>query len=106
MAQPGFMVFTADWAGLLEDYDSEEIGELFKAVLRYFDTGELTDFDDRGMRQFFRQVTKSIDLDRERYDAKCAQNAYNRYRRTCKERKEKPLDMEQWFTIVYSRKPP
>lgn len=106
MAQPGFMVYADDWSGLIEDYDREEIGTLFVAILRYFTTGEITEFCDRGMKQFFRQAARQIAFDRAKYYTKCAQNAYNRYRRTAKERKEKPLDMEAWLTTVYDSKPP
>ena len=106
MAQPGFMIYAGDWAGLLEDYDTEEIGQLFTALLRYFCNGDITDFDDRGMRQFFRQAVKFIDLDRAKYDAKCETNAYNRYRRTCKEHHEPALSRERWLTTFYDRKPP
>lgn len=106
MRQPGFMVYAEDWAGVLEDYDAEEIGSLFVALLKYFRDGETTAFEDRGMRQFFRQASRFIELDRMKYDEKCATNAYNRYKRTCKENEMTPLSREQWFTTVYDRKPP
>ena len=106
MPQPGFMIYADDWSGILEDYDVEEVGALFSAILRFFNTGETTDFDDRGMRQFYRQQLKTLDLDRAKYMDKCRTNAYNRYRRTCKEKKEKPLSFDEWVTNLYDRKPP
>ncbi len=106
MQQPGFMIYVADWNDLIEDYDTSEIGELFVAALRYFNTGEAADFDDRGIKHCFRLITQKIDRDRYRYEKKCLQNGYNRYIRTCKEREQEPKSYEEWFTTVYDRLPP
>jgi len=106
MNQPGFMIYADDWENYISDYEPEEIGEMLKALLGYFLTGELTEFTDRGMRQFFRQGTKSIDFDRKRYDKKCLQNAYNRYRGVCKKSKIEPLSFEEWLTTVNDRREP
>ena len=101
--QPGFMIYADDWSNYLSDYNPEEVGEMLKALLGYFLTGEATEFADRGMRQFFRQAAKGIDFDRKRYDDKCLQNAYNRYRGTCKRKNVNPLDFEEWLTTVNDR---
>ena len=100
MSQPGFMIYADDWENYLNDYSSQEVGEMLKSLLGYFLTGEVTEFADRGMRQFFRQSAKGIDLDRKRYDNKCLQNAYNRYRGTCKKKNTEPLSYEEWMTTV------
>lgn len=97
--QPGFMIYADDWENYFSDYRVEEIGEMLKALLQYFLTGETTEFSDRGMRQFFRQAAKAIDLDRMRYDKKCLQNAYNRYRGICKKNHEEPNSYEEWLAI-------
>jgi len=103
MAQPGFMIYYDDWREFAEDYSDEELGQILRALFSYFDAHEETAFSDRGMRQFFRQATKGIDLDVRRYEDKCRQNAYNRYRGVCKQQHEKPLSFEQWLREVNAR---
>lgn len=99
----GFMIYTEDWAGFTEDFTDEEIGAIFKALLIYFSSGEYTEFEDRGMKLFYKNAIRVIELDRGRYEEKCARNAYNVYRRWCKEKNETPLDYEEWYTTVYDR---
>ena len=106
MKQPGFMIYVDDWELYAGDYSDEEIGQMLRALLTYFTKRERTEFSDRGMRQFFRQTAKAIDLDAKRYADKCFQNAYNRYRGTCKQRDEKPLSFEEWLTTVDERHQP
>lgn len=99
MEQPGFMIYAEDWLVYAEEYNTEEIGTMVKALLAYFSTGEHTDFSDRGMRQFYRQATKAIDLDRKHYEDKCLHNAHNRYKGLCKKKGLEPLDFEEWLTM-------
>ena len=103
MAQSGFILYADDWAQWTEDYTNEETGALLKALINYFFTGEIAEFDDRGMKQFFRQAIKSIDRDRERYEEKCLRNMHNRYKGTCKKNGSEPLDFEEWLTTVDRR---
>lgn len=103
MNQPGFMIYADDWSNYISDYSTEEIGEMLKALLCYFSTGEVTEFEDRGMRQFYRQAVKSIVLDRIRYEDKCLKNAYNRYRGTFKNKDKQPLDFDDWYSDVYMK---
>ena len=100
MAQPGFMIYADDWLVYAEEYSTEEIGEMVKALLAYFNAGEYTEFGDRGMRQFFRQAAKAIDYDRKRYEDKCLHNAHNRYKGLCKKRGIEPLDFDEWLTTL------
>lgn len=65
--QPGFMLYAGDWQEYATDYDSEEIGDMVKALLKMFLTGEVTEFHDRGMRQFYRQAMKAMEADRRSY---------------------------------------
>lgn len=108
MMQPGFMIYADDWSNYLSDYSTEEVGEMLKALLGYFLTGEVTEFEDRGMRQFFRQAAKAIDFDRRRYDKKCLQNAYNRFRGEWKKKNKdvEPPSFEEWKTTVDERQRP
>ena len=103
MKQPGFMIYAEDWAAYTEDYNDEELGRMLRALLLYFDTQEQPGFSDRGMRQFFKLASKSIDLDVRRYTNKCQQNAYNRYKGICKKRSEKPLSFEEWVMAFDER---
>ena len=103
MKQPGFMIYAEDWAAYTEDYNDEELGRMLRALLLYFDTQEQPGFSDRGMRQFFKLASKSIDLDVRRYTNKCQQNAYNRYKGICKKRSERPLSFEEWLTAFDER---
>lgn len=96
MKQPGFMIYAEDWDVYTEDYSDEEIGAMLRALLSYFARSEETSFTDRGMRQFYKLATKSIDLDVMRYQDKCQKNAYKRYQGLCKERHVKPLSFEIW----------
>lgn len=101
--QSGFMIYAEDWISYTEEYTSEEIGQMLKALLAYFLYGEHTEFTDRGMRQFYRQVVKAVDLDRTRYNEKCESNAYNRYRGLCKEKGATPLNRDDWKKEIYSK---
>ena len=90
------MIYAEDWDAYSEEYTTEEIGQMMKALLAYFQTGEHTEFTDRGMRQFYRQATKAIDIDGQRYLKKCADNAYHRYIGICKRKGIEPLSREDW----------
>ncbi len=103
MAQSGFVLYVNDWIDWTADYSDEETGIMLKALLKFFTTGEITTFDDRGMRQFFRQGIKAIELDRKSYDDKCLHNAHNRYKGECKKNGIEPLEFEEWLTTVDNR---
>ena len=105
MKQPGFMIYAEDWAAYTEDFNDEELGRMLRALLAYFDTQEQPSFSDRGMRQFFRLASRGIDLDIKRYNERCRQNAYNRYKGACKQQHEKPMSYEEWLTNVDDRGP-
>ena len=105
MAQPGFMIYYDDWREFAEDYSDEELGQILRALFSYFDAHEETAFSDRGMRQFFRQATRSMDRNTERYADRCRKNAYNRYLGKCKQENTEPLSFEAWSTGVDDRRP-
>ena len=92
----GMVVYPNDWAGFVQDYEREEIGAMVIACLTYFCQGEVTEFEDRGMRQFFRQCVKSIDLGLEQHLKKCWRNAYNNYQGQCKDAGIEPIPFEKW----------
>lgn len=105
MAQPGFMIYYDDWREFAEDYSDEELGQILRALFSYFDAHKETAFSDRGMRQFFRQATRSMDRNTERYADRCRKNAYNRYLGKCKQENTEPLSFEAWSTGVDDRRP-
>ena len=73
---PGFMIYAEQWAVLYEDYNATEIGKLLQAAISYFQTGQDTEFADRGMRAAFRGIRTNIDLDGLRYNRKINQSKY------------------------------
>lgn len=97
MAQPpGFMIYVEDWEAAAEDFTEEEIGEILLGLLRYFQTGEVTEFSDRAVKQFYKAAVKGISRDAERYQERCLKNAHARYKGVCKEKGIEPLDFESW----------
>lgn len=99
--QPGFMLYADDWQEYSADYDASEIGEMVKALLNVFLTGEATEFDDRGMRQFYRQAMKAMEADRKSYVRKCVENTYNRYKGI---KGKEALPFEAWLDEEYKQR--
>ena len=50
------------------DYSDEELGQIFRAVYEYADTGTMQEFQDRGMKVLFRSICRQIDLSNEKYE--------------------------------------
>ena len=50
------------------DYSDEELGQIFRAVYEYADTGKIQEFQDRGMKVLFRSICRQIDLSNEKYE--------------------------------------
>ena len=94
----GFMIYADDWEASLNLISDAEAGQIIKAVINYFMTGEIAEFTDRTLTLFFTQAVKRINTDTEHYNKKCQQNAYNRYKGLCKERGQEPLPFEEWIT--------
>ena len=93
--RPGIMVYF-EILDALEDYNTEEIGQLFLAMLRYGDTGVLPEFTDRGMRTLWLSTKQKLDLDNLRYEQTCSNRRYSTYVREAKKRGEVFLDREEW----------
>ncbi len=98
MAQPpGFMIYVEDWADAAEDFTVAEIGEILVGLLRFFQTGEVTEFPDRAVKQFYKAAAKGISRDAERYQERCLKNAHARYKGLCKEKGIEPLEFDEWL---------
>lgn len=65
------MIFYYDWQNLFEELDDSEIGQLVMAALRYDQSGEDTDFEDKGMRVAFKAMKNSIKVSNEKYQKSC-----------------------------------
>lgn len=73
--RPGIMFYFSILDDL-EDFSTEEIGELFVAMMKYGQTGEITEFDDRGMRSIWRSMMKYVDQDQKTFDKKILQKQF------------------------------
>nr|WP_316625013.1 DUF6291 domain-containing protein [uncultured Ruminococcus sp.] len=63
---------------MLELLTDDQAGRLYKALLRYGDTGELTDFsDDQPLMMAFIMMRKEIDINVEKYNKTCERNREN-----------------------------
>ena len=63
---------------MLEVLTDKQAGRLYKALLRYGDTGELTDLsDDQPLMMAFVIMKKEIDINVEKYNKTCERNREN-----------------------------
>ena len=96
--RPGIM-FYFDILNVLEDFTPEEVGQLFLATMRYGSTGEITEFEDRGMRSVGRQMMQIADRDQVQFDKKILQRRYAGWRSSQLKKGIKEDDLlsfEQW----------
>lgn len=93
--RPGIMVYF-ELLDALEDYNAEEAGQLFLAMLRYGQYGELPEFADRGMRTLWMSTKRKIDMDKRSYEQACCNRRYSTYVREAKKRGETILDRDEW----------
>lgn len=96
--RPGIM-FYFDILNVLEDFTPEEVGQLFLATMRYGSTGEITEFEDRGMRSVWRQMMQIADRDQVQFDKKILQRRYAGWRSSQLKKGIKEDDLlsfEQW----------
>ena len=77
--RPGMMVYF-DILDDFEDYTTDEIGQLFIAMLKYGKDGTFTDFQDRGMKSVWHSLVRTIDRDQLNYDEKVLKTKYAGWR--------------------------
>lgn len=94
--RPGTIIYF-DLYEELEDYTDEEVGQLFRAILKYGLIGELPQFSDRGMKSVWRNLQKKIDVDAEKYDVKVLQRKYAAYCKKAKTVCVEPIPYEEWI---------
>ena len=94
--KPGVIVYL-DLLPQLEEYSSEEAGELLFAILRYAEYGEIPEFEDRGLRVIWREVRAKIDRDNEKYKTRVQDGAYGAYVKDCQRRGVNAAAKELWL---------
>ncbi len=77
-----FQLFYDTVESMLENFDNEEVGALFRAVAKYEMYGEIPAFSDRGMNMIFNQFKGSLDRNMEKYIGRCSVNKENRNKLT------------------------
>lgn len=97
---PGVMIYFNTINAFLPRMTSEEAGDLFKAIINYAQTGEVTELDGFGGAAFdlLRPV---IDKDAEKYGKTIDKRRYAVYCRETERNGERPLDFNQWQVSQY-----
>lgn len=73
-----FVLFYNKVERLIENYNIEEIGELFRAVAIYELYGTASEFPDRSMRMIYQEFIEDLDEKMNSYIEKCEINKANR----------------------------
>ena len=94
-SRPGVMIYL-DIRNNLSLYSDEEVGQLFRAILDYVETGVLPEFDDRGMLTLWNDVKAKIDRDGEKYESTCKKRSYAAYCKNERGKGNEPLEYEAW----------
>ena len=76
MADAKAIYLYLDYLELFEGYTLEQVGRLITAMLEYAVTGVIPEFDGPE-RYVWPMLRGQIDRDREKYNARCKQNAEN-----------------------------
>ena len=86
------------------DFSDIELGSIFRAVIKYVQTNEDSDFDDRCIRLAYQNIKKVIDTERDRYIEKCNKNRENIRKRWASKSDTTEYDRIQSNTTVYNRR--
>lgn len=98
MSRPGIMVYF-DIVRSLEDLNDAEVGQLFRALLEYGQTGVLPDFQDRTLRTVWRHLQAQADQDAAKYSKKCLDSRFAVYCREAEKKGQIPLPRDEWVQI-------
>ena len=94
---PGFIVYTDKWSSaLLSDFTNAELGQLFRAMVAYHESGEVTEFKNRALKHQFIEACRMIDTNNDQYEETDAQRKYARYCRQQMERELTAVDFVSW----------
>ena len=98
MSRPGIMIYF-DIVRSLEDLNDAEVGQLFRALLEYGQTGVLPDFQDRALRTVWRQLQARADQDAAKYSKKCLDSRFAVYCREAEKKGQIPLPRDEWAQL-------
>lgn len=93
------IVIRFDICPALREPTDAEVGQLFRALLEYGQTGVLPDFQDRTLRTVWRQLQARADQDAAEYSEKCQRNRHSVYCRDTAKKGQIPLSFEEWKQI-------
>ena len=68
-----FLIY-GDIEGVFEELLDEQIGQLMRGILKYFNTGEDPDFGDQILRIVWIPIKQQMDRDMEKYQKRCEKN--------------------------------
>ena len=71
-----FLVYF-DWAEPFSCLDNAELGELFRAMVKYAKNEEEPEFENKTLYLVFTFIKNAIDRDKAAYEEKCKKNAEN-----------------------------
>ena len=90
-------MYFKEWDEFLEDTGAFDVGCVLEALIDYCHTGELTEFEDKSLKQFYRRQIRLIEADRVKYEQKCSRSAYNRYCGKVRQQGGVPLEYDEWL---------
>lgn len=73
--QKGFIVY-GDIDAVIEELNDEQVGQLFRGMVRYFTEGKVPKFSGI-LKYVFIPIKQQMDRDNEKYTAKCEKNREN-----------------------------
>lgn len=74
MAERKSFLIYGDIEGVFEELLDEQIGQLMRGILKYFNTGEDPDFGDQILRIVWIPIKQQMDRDIEKYQKRCEKN--------------------------------
>ena len=93
---PGFMVYVEDWKDFAAQSTDKDMGQVVRALIKYFETGTKENFVNSASRLFYLQTIRTLDRDREKYADRCLQNSYNRLKQEWMKKGEEIPSYEEW----------
>ena len=77
MAEKKSFLVYFDWEEPFSCLDNAELGELFRAMVKYAKSEEEPEFKNKTLYLVFTFIKNAIDRDKAAYDEKCKKNAEN-----------------------------
>lgn len=93
------IVIRFDICPALRELTDAEVGQLFRALLEYGQTGVLPGFQDRTLRTVWRQLQARADQDAAKYSKKCLDSRFAVYCREAEKKGQIPLPRDEWVQL-------